>query len=123
MRLKQAEFLFRVPLMSKARPRSLPGVSRPYMPPAYMKWKASLRGQMGEWWTLPPLTKVNALVITFHGPARGDLDNMAGAVLDAGNGLIWADDRVGILPTLALRWKKTKPDESSIYMKLFWEEE
>jgi Holliday junction resolvase RusA-like endonuclease len=120
--MRRAEFLFKVPLMSKARPRSAPGGGRPYMPPAYMKWKANLRGQMGEWWTLPPLTKVNVLVLTFSGPARGDLDNLTGAVLDSGNQLIWADDRVNVITSIAARWKKCKPADSSIYMQLIWEE-
>jgi len=42
-------------------------------------------------------------------------------VLDAGNGLIWQDDRVGVLPTLALRWTKTTTTNQSIYMKVIWE--
>lgn len=119
--MNSAEFLFRVPLMSKARPRSAPGGGRPYMPATYVNWKANLRGQMGEWWTLPPLDRINALVLTFNGPARGDLDNLAGAVLDAGNGLIWVDDRVKVMPTIAARWVHAKPANSSIFMKLFWE--
>jgi Holliday junction resolvase RusA-like endonuclease len=121
--MRQAEFLFKVPLMSKARPRSVPGGGRPYMPPAYMKWKANLRGQMGEWWTLPPLERVTVLCMTFSGPARGDLDNLAGAVLDSGNQLLWADDRVTVINSLVLRFKKCKPAESSIYLRLLWEGE
>jgi Holliday junction resolvase RusA-like endonuclease len=120
--MRCAEFLFRVPLMSKARPRSSPRGGRPYMPATYVNWKANLRGQMGEWWTLPPLTKVNVLVLTFSGPARGDLDNLAGAVLDSGNQLIWADDRVNVIHSIVARWKKSKRAESSIYMKIIWEE-
>lgn len=123
MGIRNADFLFHGPLMSKARPRSTRGSGRPYMPAAYVNWKANLRGQMGEWWTIPPLTRVNALVLKFSGPARGDLDNLAGAVLDAGNGLIWADDRVSVIGTIAARWEKVKPAQASIYMKLFWETE
>lgn len=92
------------------------------MPTAYKQWKSNLRGLMGEWWTMPPLESVNALVFTFSGPARGDLDNLAGAVLDAGNGLIWVDDRVLVVPAIAARWKRAKKAESSIFMKIFWEE-
>jgi len=121
--MNSAEFLFRVPLMSKARPRSSPKGGRPYMPATYVNWKASLRGLMGEWWTIPPRPHIPVLVLTFSGPARGDLDNLAGAVLDAGNGLIWADDRVSVINSMVLKFAKTKPKDSSIYMKLFWEEE
>jgi Holliday junction resolvase RusA-like endonuclease len=76
---------------------------------------------LGEWWTIEPLDEVRCLLLSFRGPARGDLDNLAGAVLDAGNGLIWRDDRVGVLPTLALRWTKTHKEDQSIYIKVIWE--
>jgi Holliday junction resolvase RusA-like endonuclease len=91
------------------------------MPKAYMDWKANVRAVLGEWWTIEPLDEVRCLLLSFRGPARGDLDNLAGAVLDAGNGLIWRDDRVGVLPTLALRWTKTPKADQSIYIKVIWE--
>lgn len=119
--MNHCEFLFRVPLMSKARPRTPRSGGRPYMPKAYMSWKEALRSLMAEWWTIPPLEKVSCLVLTFSGPARGDLDNMAGAVLDSGNGLIWVDDRVSVIPCIASRWNKCKQADSSIYMKVVWE--
>ena len=119
--MRTADFELRVPLMSKARPRMLRGGGRPYMPKAYMDWKADVRAILAEWWTIEPLDDVRCLCLSFRGPARGDLDNMAGAVLDAGNGLIWLDDRVGVLPTLALRWTKTPKANQSIYMKVIWE--
>lgn len=119
--MKTADFELRVPLMSKARPRSPRGGGRPYMPKAYMQWKATVRAILGEWWTIPPLAEVRCLCLTFRGPARGDLDNLAGAVLDAGNGLLWTDDRVGVMPCLALRWTKASRDNQSIYLKVIWE--
>jgi len=120
--MQSAEFLFRVPLMSKARPRFTRKTGHAYMPEAYVNWKANLRGLMGEWWTSPPLAHINVIVFTFHGPARGDLDNLTGAVLDSGNGLIWVDDKVTVIRSMAVRWKKAKPADSSIYMKLIWED-
>lgn len=119
--MRTADFELRVPLMSKARPRSAPGGGRPYMPKAYMDWRANVRAILAEWWTIPPLPQVNCLCLVFRGPARGDLDNLAGAVLDAGNGLIWSDDRVGVMPVMALRWTKSKPADQSIYLKVIWE--
>ena len=119
--LDYADLLFKVPLMSKARPRSSPRGGRPYMPPAYIQWKSNLRGLMGEWWTAEPLSKIAVLTLVFSGPARGDLDNMAGAVLDAGNGLIWTDDRVNVISCITARWKKAKKADASISMKLIWE--
>jgi hypothetical protein len=35
--------------------------------------------------------------------------------------LIWNDDRVGVVPTLALRWRKASKNDQSIYMKVIWE--
>jgi Holliday junction resolvase RusA-like endonuclease len=119
--MQSADFELNVPLMSKARPRSPRGGGRPYMPPAYMKWKATVRALLAEWWCEPPLQQVSCLVLTFRGPARGDLDNLAGAVLDSGNGLVWADDRVNVLPAMALRFTRAPKDKQSIYMKVIWE--
>ena len=119
--MQSADFELRVPLMSKARPRSPRGGGRPYMPKAYMQWKATVRALMSEWWAVPPLEKVACLVLHFKGPARGDLDNLAGAVLDSGSGLIWTDDRVSVMPTMALRYVKAPVADSSIYMKVIWE--
>lgn len=119
--MRHADFVLRVPLMSKARPRTPPGGGRPYMPKAYMDWKATVRAILAEWWTIQPLAQVRCLHLVFRGPARGDLDNLAGAVLDAGNGLIWADDRVGVVPTLALRFERAGRDSQSISMKVIWE--
>lgn len=65
--MKTADFELNVPLMSKARPRSPKGGGRPYMPKAYMDWKANVRAILGEWWTVPPLEKVSALVLVFRG--------------------------------------------------------
>ena len=119
--MRTADFELRVPLMSKARPRSAPSGGRPYMPKAYMDWKANVRSILAEWWTIPPLPRVSCLCLVFRGPARGDLDNLAGAVLDAGNGLIWSDDRVGVMPVMALRWTKSSRTDQSIYLKVIWE--
>ena len=120
--MQTADFELRVPLMSKARPRSPRGGGRPYMPPAYMKWKATVRALLAEWWTDPPLEQINVLVLSFRGPARGDLDNLAGAVLDSGNDLVWADDRVGVVPSMALRFTRAPKAEQSIYLKVVWDD-
>ena len=42
------ELVLNVPLMSKARPRSMAGRSVPYMPPAYKKWKKGSPGTDGR---------------------------------------------------------------------------
>lgn len=105
--------------MSKARPRLAAG-KRPYHDKVYSEWLKTCRAHMAEWWTDPPLEYINCLIVHFHGPARGDLDNRLGSVLDAGSGLIWTDDNVNVIPTCALRWFKASSKEACIYMKVIW---
>jgi Holliday junction resolvase RusA-like endonuclease len=117
--LNEMAYTFDISLMSKARPRFVAG-KVPYMPKQYMKWRKDLRAKMAEWWTDPPLEHVERMDLTFKGPARYDLDNLAGAVLDAGQDLVWTNDRCTVIPTLNLRWTKCKPADSSIYLKVYW---
>lgn len=105
--------------MSKARPRLAAG-KVPYHDKVYTEWLKDCRAHMAEWWTHPPLEHINCLIVHFYGPARGDLDNRLGSVLDAGTGLIWSDDNVKVIGTCALRWYHAKPSEACIYMKVIW---
>lgn len=109
-----------VPLMSKARPRSFSGQKVPYMPAAYKKWKADVRAQLAEWWVDPPLETVNVLSLRFAGPARADLDNLMGAILDCGNQLVWRDDRVSVISRLVGEHKKAKAEESTIEIRIWY---
>jgi Holliday junction resolvase RusA-like endonuclease len=92
------------------------------MPPAYMEWKQRVRAQMGEWWTRPPLQKgeVIAVHFLFRGPGTSDLDNLQGAVMDAGNGIIWADDRVTVLRRIDAEWVQSPKNNQSIHLKVIW---
>jgi len=118
--MNTASYLFTIPLMSKARPRSIPGQVRPYMPAKYKAWLKNMRSRMAEWWVEPPLTEVSVVYMKLSGPARGDLDNLAGAVLDAGTGLIWSDDRVNVIRSLAVGWEKAPIKEQSIHLSIHW---
>ena len=106
--------------MSKPRPRATIKQARPYMDAVYTNWKKDVRAHMGEWWTLPPLDHINCVCFHFRGPAQGDLDNRVGAVLDAGNGLIWKDDSVVIIPAMTARWTKEPAKTASIHIKLIY---
>ena len=109
-----------VPLMSKARPRSFSGQKVPYMPSEYKRWKAAVRAQLAEWWVDPPLETVNVLSLRFAGPARADLDNLMGAVLDCGNQLVWRDDRVSVISKLIGQHKKAKQKDSTIEIRIWY---
>jgi len=117
--VKSQEFTFFVPLMSKKRPRIVFG-KKAYMPKEYMEWRENLAALMKEQWTEEPLEKVLDIQFGFVGPARSDADNLIGAVFDTGNGIIWKDDRVKILPKGSWTWKKAKQKDSFIHLKVFY---
>lgn len=119
MALMCREFVFNIPLKTKQRPRFTGHTA--YMDKPYKSWIKEMRALMAEHWTAEPLETVNVLWVRFHGPARGDLDNLVGAVMDAGNGLIWRDDRVSIIARVEAEWKQAKTQQQSIQMKVFYE--
>jgi len=119
--METAEFILRVPLMSKARPRFAPGQSRPYMPTAYKKWQQDVRALLAEWWAQPPLEDVICLSMVFYGPGRGDTDNLAGAVMDAGTGVVWSNDRVTVIKRLEAEWVKSPIKDQSILLTVIYQ--
>ena len=108
--------------MSKERPRSFSGQSRPYMSRSYKLWMKDCVAVMQEWWVGPPLQKVDFIHIEHHGAARGDLDNKTGAVMDAlvkANVII--DDNVTVVDNRTERFVKTSVKNSHIIVRLEWE--
>lgn len=107
--------------ISKARPRFS---GHAYTDKVYASWKKDVTAYLQEWWTEPTVDRVNVLIAHFYGPARGDLDNRVGAVLDA---LVAANvisnDTVGVIPALVLRHIKAPVKEARIYLMLLWEED
>lgn len=116
-----ADFVLPISLQPKARPRFK---GKAYMPTEYRKWMKECRSILAEWWVLPPLDKgqLLALHFLFRGPGRSDLDNLQGAVLDAGNGIVWVDDRVTVVRRIEAEWEKASTSDQSIYLKVIWEE-
>jgi hypothetical protein len=126
----QLDVVLPVNLQPKARPRFLAN-GRPYTDEVYRAWIKNTRAILAEWWTRPPLQKgeLVCLHITFLGPGRSDLDNLAGAVMDAGlpdpmadppwHGC-WIDDRVTVLNRIDLRWEKRSTDDQSILLSVIW---
>ncbi len=121
--MQGCEFTLPLRPISKARPRSFQGQARPYMPAAYKQWIKDARMHLGEWWTNPPLEHVDELAVHFYGPARGDLDNRVGSLLDAMNGLVIVDDNVNVLPRMRLAFTKAKTADARIYIRLTWRDE
>jgi hypothetical protein len=106
--------------ISKARPRFS---GHAYTDKVYAQWKGDVRSFLAEWWTDAPLDRLNVLVAHFYGPARGDLDNRVGSVLDAAKGVLFTDDAVTVIPALVLKHIKVPAKEARIYLMLVWEEE
>lgn len=116
-----ADFLLPISLQPKVRPRFS---GRAYMPNDYRKWIKQCKAILSEWWVLPPLQKgqLVAVHLLFRGPGRSDLDNLQGAVMDAGNGIVWVDDRVTVIRRIEAEWQKAATADQSIYLKVIWED-
>jgi Holliday junction resolvase RusA-like endonuclease len=106
-----------MPLFSKARPR-LTRSGHAYMPQAYKDAQAEMRRQLTKQWSGEPLSGPVALYLCVHGEARADSDNIAGALMDAANGILWTDDRVSIISTLVVEWSKASKAESRWIIKI-----
>lgn len=122
MGIRTAEFLLRLPLQPKERPRF--GKRRAYTSKRYRRWTQQCRAVLTEWWTAPPLGKgqVVAVHFTFRGPGTSDLDNLQGAVMDAGKGIVWTDDRVTVLRYIQAQWEKTPRNDQSILLKVVFDD-
>ena len=113
------ELVLNVPLMSRPAPDQWRAV--PFLHAAgIQEMEKEVRAQMAEWWVDEPLELVYLVRMTFKGPQRQDLDNLLGAVLDAGNDLIWKDDRVSVISRLVGEHQKAKTTEQQIVLKLIY---
>ena len=53
-----------------------------------------------------------SLSLDVYGEGRGDADNIAGAFMDAAQGILFVDDRVSIISRLTVKWQKAPKTES-----------
>jgi len=91
-------------LFSKARPRVTKHGT--FMPKAYKDNQKELLAKVKEQYDGPPLQGPLRVEMVLHGEGRADIDNIAGALMDTANGVLWVDDRVTIIPELLVTWKK-----------------
>ena len=75
-----------------------------FMPAGYQDWKQETAFQMRQQYRHEPMQGHVAVAIDIVAKRkpRGDIDNLAGAILDAGNGVLWTDDRQ--IVALAIVW-------------------
>jgi Holliday junction resolvase RusA-like endonuclease len=118
--VRTADFVVPLPLQPKSRPRF--GRGNAFKDSKYRAWMESCRAILAEWWTIPPLQKgqVIALHLTFYGPGTSDLDNLQGAVLDAGKGVVWSDDRVTVLRRIEAQWEPAPRSQQQIAIKVIY---
>ncbi|MGA0983743.1 MAG: RusA family crossover junction endodeoxyribonuclease [Burkholderiaceae bacterium] len=113
--------------MSKARPR-FTRTGRTYMPEKYRAWRHECEDLLkGHWlaFDLPTISSCSA-AFSFYGPARFDLDNLVGAVLDAGlpnkatgwRGC-WRDDRVSVFPEICARWHRSRDQRIELLISVW----
>ena len=120
--MNSRDLCLRMRPISKARPRSFQGQSRPYMPIVYKNWLKDAKTLLEEWWVWPPLERVHLMEVEFHGAARGDLDNRLGSVLDAMvQAKVITDDNVNVIPNVRMSFVKAKTADARINIKLTWE--
>jgi Holliday junction resolvase RusA-like endonuclease len=120
--MKSMDFVLPVPLQPKARPR-FARTGKAYTDPKYRAWMKNAESILREWWPYPPLEKGQVLAIhmTFHGPGTSDLDNLAGAVMDAGQGVVWVSDRVTVIKRLELEWVGSPTANQFIVLKVIYQ--
>lgn len=99
------------PLFSKARPR-LTRSGHAYMPADYKNAQSLMRSKIKSQWFYGPLEGPISLSMDIYGEGRGDADNIAGAFMDAAQGILFVDDRVSVIPRLTVNWQKAPKAES-----------
>ena len=120
--MNSRDLCLRLRPISKARPRSFRGQSRPYTDTTYKNWLKDAKTLLEEWWIWPPLEHVYLMEVEFYGAARGDLDNRLGSVLDAMvQAKVITDDNVNVIPHVRMHFVKAKTADARINIKLTWE--
>lgn len=70
---------------ARAKARPISGKGRMFVPRPYQEWKACVREALATSYAPVPTLSLVAVAIEIHSPTRprGDLDNLAGGLLDA----------------------------------------
>lgn len=98
----------------KARPRL--GKGRAYLPANYRDWKTNAIAQLkSQPQPSEPIAKCEISIAIGGGGQRGDLDNIAGACLDAlVQAGILVDDRISVVNKLSIEYFRELPPGASI---------
>jgi Holliday junction resolvase RusA-like endonuclease len=88
------------------------------MPKQYMVNRKEMIRQMREQYVGEPLEGPLRLEVDLYGEGRGDADNILGSLMDAGNGVLWKDDRVSIISEIEVSWHRAKKVDSKWLVRL-----
>ena len=105
------------PIYSKARPRVT--TRGTFMPKSYQDKRKAMLEAIKSQYQGPPLEGPLRVEIDVWGEGRSDTDNIAGALFDCANKILWVDDRVKIIPELSVRWCKAKKDDSRWVIRVY----
>ena len=82
--------------VSKSRPRVTRNGQHTYMPKPYQEWRTAVRNEVTAQGIDQALFDAKlrlGAIMSFKGLGRGDIDNYVGGIMDACNGLLYADDK------------------------------
>tara|TARA_Y100001973_G_C5157674_1_gene311740 strand:- start:148 stop:423 length:276 start_codon:yes stop_codon:yes gene_type:complete len=89
------------------------------MPAAYTAKRKMMLASIKEQYKGDPLEGPLRVEIDVEGEGRADTDNIAGALMDCANGLLWVDDRVSIISELQVRWTKAPKKDSCWFVRIY----
>jgi len=89
------------------------------MPKAYTEKRKALLAAIQEQYTEAPLEGPLRVEIEVQGEGRADIDNVAGALFDTANGVLWVDDRVSIIPELSVKLTKARREQSRWVVRVY----
>ena len=84
-----------------------------------MDKRKAMLASIKEQYTGDPLEGPLRVEIDVSGEGRADTDNIAGALMDCANGVLWVDDRVSIISELQVRWRKSTKANSCWLIRIY----
>lgn len=109
-----------IPLHSKERPRlGKNGIA--YTTTAYKKWTAQAVEILKKQWNGSPPLEFALYCVELHGSARGDVDNLEGAVLDAAvKAGVFQNDTCRRLPAHVALWQPSDIPQIVLWVRPWW---
>ena len=112
------DYIYIIPMRGRPKVRPRVASKRAYMPKYYTDWKLALKSKLIAKRAKPMKGDVSLdIQFMFKDGRIGDIDNLAGGVMDAANGVLYIDD-AQVAELRAVRYKKPAEDQIIIKVKL-----